>query len=329
MSESPGIALPAIAGREFRAIMAADIDQWLALIERIAAAEKPARHDQRADPEQVFASSKNEPAQNSIIGLDAEGVARAFGRVAKNADGPKAYISGGVDPRWQRRGVGSAVLRWQQAQTRRRFAQDGMAPVLLRAFSEESNAAERALLSRSGFRLVRYFTSMLRPLKGVLPHVDLDPGIELAPYAPGMSEAVRTAHNEAFADHWGSETRDEEAWGFMVNHPLARPDWSAVASDRVTGEVVGYQLASYDPDVLATQGRLEGYTELLGIRRPWRGRRIAAALLTDAMERFRAAGMEYASLEVDTENPTGALGLYERMGFHPTHRSVAWDCEPG
>ncbi len=329
MSEPSHVALPAAANLDFRAITPADIDQWLALIERIAAAENPPWHDQRADLEQVFASRKNDPAVNTVLGLDADGVARAYGRVAKNVGGPKAYAFGGVDPLWQRRGIGSAVLRWQLSQAKRRFAEDGQARVVVRAHSQEDNAAERALLFGTGFSPVRYFTEMVRPLAGDLPHVAVDAGIDLVPFTSDRSEEVRAAHNEAFADHWGSEPRDEEAWGFMVNHPLARPDWSTVAVDRGTGDVVGYQLASYDPDPLTTQGRQEGYTELLGIRRPWRGRRIAAALLADAMERFRLAGMDYATLDVDTENPTGAFGLYERMGFRPTHRSAAWDCEPG
>jgi ribosomal protein S18 acetylase RimI-like enzyme len=40
------------------------------------------------------------------------------------------------------------------------------------------------------------------------------------------------------------------------------------------------------------------------------------------MEAFRAAGMEAASLGVDAENPTGAVGLYERLGFAVNRRFV-------
>ena len=32
-----------------------------------------------------------------------------------------------------------------------------------------------------------------------------------------------------------------------------------------------------------------------------------------------------AALGVDTENPSGALGLYERMGYTPTRRSMAFE----
>ena len=138
---------------------------------------------------------------------------------------------------------------------------------------------------------------------------------------------MRLAHNAAFRDHWGSEPRDEEAWGFVVNDPQARPDLSGVVLDRSTGTVAGYQLATHDVEAALTRGFREGYTELLGVRREFRGRGIAQVLLADAMRRFAAAGMDVASLDVDSENPTGALALYIKMGYVAVNRSMAWDKE--
>ena len=144
-------------------------------------------------------------------------------------------------------------------------------------------------------------------------------------FGPALHEPVRLAHNAAFRDHWGSEPRDEEAWGFVVNDPQARPDLSGVVLDRATGTVAGYQLATHDAEGALTRGFREGYTELLGVRREFRGRGIAQALLADAMRRFTAAGMDVASLDVDSENPTGALALYVKMGYAVVNQSMAWD----
>ena len=43
------------------------------------------------------------------------------------------------------------------------------------------------------------------------------------------------------------------------------------------------------------------------------------------MRRFAAAGLDVASLDVDSENPTGALALYLKIGYEPVNRSLAWD----
>ena len=65
----------------------------------------------------------------------------------------------------------------------------------------------------------------------------------------------------------------------------------------------------------------------MAVRREWRGRGIAAALLVKAMESFRDAGLEYAGLDVDTENPTGALGTYTRLGYERRRGSVCYSKE--
>ena len=42
------------------------------------------------------------------------------------------------------------------------------------------------------------------------------------------------------------------------------------------------------------------------------------------MEAFTSEDLDYASLGVDAENLTGALQLYERLGFEPVKRFVAY-----
>jgi mycothiol synthase len=342
MTHNDASGLPAAGSRElpavdfpelhWRSASPADLDAWAALIARTAAAEQPVWFERRADLEQIMESKNNPVGPNAVLGLDSGGVARAYARLTKNKDGAKAHGFCAVDPQWQGRGVGSALLSWLEARTRQRFAEDAGAgsgsaePVpRLRIFVEEKQQHQCMLLEESGYGVVRYYNEMHCPLSAPLPEAPLDHGLELVPMEPGLSEAVRVAHNQVFADHWGSEPRDEESWGFVVNDPLARPDLSAVVLASSTGEVVAYQLASHDPDTAVTRGFAEGYTDLLGVRREFRGRGIAQALLADAMRRFAAAGMDKASLDVDSENPTGAMALYRKMGYAPVNTSLAWD----
>lgn len=315
-----------------------DLESWAALIARTAAVEQPVWFERREDLVQILESKKNRPAANTIIGLDGEGTPRAYARITKNPEGDKAYGFGCVDPEWQRRGIGTALLGWLESRTAARFREDmaghGGGPDLthvgrprLRLHTEEQHRHQAELFARSGFVVVRYYNEMHRTLNTPLPGFYLDSGLELVGMAPHLNEPVRQAHNDAFRDHWGSEPRDEESWADTVNDPLARPDLSAVVLNRATGQVAGYQLATHDPHIAVIRGFTEGYTDLLGVRREYRGRGIASALLTDAMRRFALAGLDKASLDVDSENPTGALALYTKMGYTVINRSMAWDKE--
>lgn len=327
------VHLPHADGLEFRPLVPDDVDQWLSLTRRIAAFEGAHLHAQRSELEAAFTDALNPAAENSVAGVDRDGVLRAFGGVQKGPAGEKAVIQGGVDPLWRRRGVGAVLLAWQEAQAAVRFAADNASAAehrvaKVRNYAEESNPGQQALLAGSGYSVVRYFSTMKRPLADI-PAVPVPEGITILPLTADLSEAVRCAHNEAFADHWGSEPRSPERWAVLMQHEHQRLDLCTVAVDNASGDVAGYQLATVDPDE-ATGGSPaeaggEGYTELLGVRRAWRGRGLAPALLADAMARFACAGLGSAALEVDTENPSGALGLYERMGYTPVRRSTVWD----
>ncbi|MET3370381.1 GNAT family N-acetyltransferase [Arthrobacter sp. M2012083] len=317
-------------GLNWRPATMEDVDNWAGLIARTAAVENPVWYEKHGDLVHVLESTKNPPETSTLLGLDSDGVARAYGRITKNPAGDKATGMACVDPEWQQRGIGSAVLVWQEGQVRTRFQSDQAmghttAPPRLRIQTEEQHEHQATLLMGHGYGAVRWFNEMHRPLSQQLPEAPLSAGLELRTLDPSLFEPVRQAHNDAFRDHWGSEPRDEESWRFTLEEPTARHDLSAVVIDSDTGEVAGYQLTSFDPDSAANRGFKEGYTELLGVRRAYRGRGIAQALLADAMQRYASAGMNVASLDVDSANPTGALQLYLGMGYAPVNRSMTWE----
>ena len=53
-----------------------------------------------------------------------------------------------------------------------------------------------------------------------------------------------------------------------------------------------------------------------------RGRRLGFALLVQALNDFATLGYERAAMDVDTQNPTGALRLYEKLGFEAFKRTI-------
>ena len=136
---------------------------------------------------------------------------------------------------------------------------------------------------------------MGRDLDGPLPDVPaMPPGLTLAPYAAERDEAVRQAHREAFADHWGATPPDEQRWTRWYTGPQTfRPDVSWLVLD---GEEVAAYLLSYfwAADAEAT-GVREAFVGQLGVRPAWRRRGLGGLLLATALRvvpgrRLRAVG---------------------------------------
>ena len=89
-------------------------------------------------------------------------------------------------------------------------------------------------------------------------------------------------------------------------------------------EVAGGILNAIDADQNAALGLQRGWLGGVFTRRAWRRRGLATALIAESLRLLRDRGMTSAGLGVDADNPSGALGLYEGLGFAVDSRSTAW-----
>lgn len=326
----PHVAVPGAGlGLLWRALDPADAP---ALHELVAAVEEGDAAPARTSLEEVaelFDGDWKDHARDTLVGVDPDGVMRAWAQVSTapgDARVVRAFALGGVHPQWRRRGVGAALLGWTEGRARQLLASSGKdLPARIAVYCDDSAHATMALLRSSPFRPARYYTDMRRSLDDPLPDARAVDGVSIVAWTPELDEAVRLAHNEAFADHWGSEPRTAGQW--THNRAMFAPGWSRVAVEDATGDVVGYALSGRYPQDWPVAGYSSGYTDLLGVRRAWRGRGIAVALLTAVMADYRADGMAYAELGVDTANPSGAHGLYAALGYEVIHGSTLWTVE--
>nr|WP_246221080.1 GNAT family N-acetyltransferase [Phytoactinopolyspora mesophila] len=307
-----------------------DVPAWYALVSTVEEHDDAVERSSERDLADVFKGTWRDPARDSVGGFDAQGRLRAFARsefepVTAGTLAP--ILFGAVHPEYRRRGIGRALIEWSEARARQQLgAVDSSLPARIRVFTDDHHMGAKALAESTGFTPLRWYVEMRRDLAQPLPGVNPAEGIRIEGYSAERDEEVRVTHNESFArDHWGSSPISAESWQLQViNTEGFRPDWSFVAYDTATGGVVGYTLASAYKQDWEAQGFSEGWTDLLGVRREYRGRGIAGALLAASMAAFAESGIEYAGLDVDTENPTGALGAYTRLGYDRCRTGVLY-----
>ncbi|MEE6274364.1 GNAT family N-acetyltransferase [Georgenia wangjunii] len=331
----PPSPLPAPVGDHglaWRSLSLADNVALVELLARIEEHDNPPYRTTVEESAENFAQAGNEAAHDMLGGFDADGVMRAFGMVRiRSGEGGlvRALCEGGVDPRWRRRGIGTALLAWQVERARQRVGDDRDVAARIVVHVEDGMDDAVSLLRRAGFAARRWYTEMRRDLAKEIPQVQLGANLRVEPWQPSLDDAVRRAHNEAFRDQWGAEQHTPETW--TQGRTFFAPEWSFVALDRTSdrARVAGYLMSGrYELDWPA-QGWTEGYTEVLGVRREWRGKRIATALLTTAMRAYAADGMQYAGLGVDRASRTAPLGLFTHLGYEPTRGSAMYTLEIG
>lgn len=193
---------------------------------------------------------------------------------------------------------------------------------VLRAWSPAKLTDRIERFTAAGYPPVRYFAEMLRDLDGPLPTISVSEKVAVVAWDDRFTNDVWQVSNIAFADHWGSVDKNLEDWRrTMVEDPHHRPDLSfvAISDDRV----VGYCMNRVYPEEFEIRKMKEGYIASLGVLPQWRRKGIASALIVASMERFLEEGFDHTSLHVDADSPTGAFGLYERLGFTQSDLSVS------
>jgi mycothiol synthase len=318
---------PPIEGLRFRRPRGDD-DDYEAIAEVIAAANL---HDgiqwlptARNLREGIESSVGVDPTTDVVITeIDGHAVAES-GTERVVRDGVAVYeVWGTMRPDVRRRGLGRALLRENLRRAKERSTSEPAAlAVDVRGQAHENEVGHRALLKSEGFKPIRWFFGMRRPTLADVPGAPLPDGLELRPVTADQHRAIFDAEREAFRDHWSSREQTDGDFSFTFGRTELDTDLWVVAwdGDEIAGVVQGWIY----PEENATLGVARGWLEHISVRRPWRRRGLGRAITAEALGRLAGAGMTEAMLGVDAENPTGALGLYEGLGFEVDHRSVTY-----
>jgi mycothiol synthase len=209
--------------------------------------------------------------------------------------------------RAQGRGLGAEMVERSEQRARERGA------VRMHQFAIGPDRAAAELLTSRGYRDVRHFYDMAIELE----ERPADPEIPVEPFREEDARAFHAALDEAFQDHWEHHGRTFEEW------------WERHAKSANFDPSLWFLIRDGDEVAAVTRNEANrnggGYIGAIGVRRPWRGKGYAKALLLRSFGEFYDRGSPRVTLGVDAQNPTGATHLYERVGMHVEAENVVFE----
>ena len=321
MTDTIDLAAPAIPGLRFRQYRGeADLPGMLSVY---TAAHEADGLEEVTTLEQMqlnYATLVNcDPARDMVIAEIGDEIV-AYARVfwTDLVEGGRTYENFGfVHPAWRRRGIGSALHRRNEHRLRTIAASHaGIEPKWLSSEGTDADAGNTALMLGDGYGPARWFYDMVAPTLEPIVAPPMPDGLELRPVTRDQYRRIWDAQAEAFRDHWGESEWTETGWlRFDADPDNADPSLWRVGWDG--DEIAGVIATNVPADENERYGRKRVYVAGVSVRRPWRRRGLARALLASSLVGARDAGYTSAALGVDTDSPTGATDLYRSLGFEP------------
>jgi mycothiol synthase len=305
------------AGYVARGATRADVDGMLAVLHAgdVLAVGEP--DTPRDFVDEVFASPFLDPSRDIWVIEDRHGIVACADLQAVNPS-VSCDAFARVHPEHTGRGLSTALLDTAEARARERTA--GAERAKLWSTADASDEAGISLLRSRGGSHIRSFLHMERALDDLandepVTQARLPEGVRFRAFRSDDAADWETFHRvleASFSDHFGFEPIDLDTFVTMWT---SFPTWdpTLVTFAETEDEVVGLVVSN------VTEATGLGWLSDVGVLPAYRGRGIAKALLGRAFADLRAKRCDRVRLNVDSENTTGATGLYEGVGMH-VHR---------
>jgi ribosomal protein S18 acetylase RimI-like enzyme len=266
-----------------------------------------------------YESLSNRDSSSEVIIAEVMGEPVAYGRIWSEPwnSGERVFwhIAHAI-PEWRKTNLRLAIFRFNEMQIRfmaknRPWA--GKTSCGAWALDEPNDWREMVLAE--GYTPVMHFYEMVRQSLEDIPDNPLPKGLELRSAKPEHYPEIWNATKEAFRDKpWFIESRyDREHYDLWLNWSTFMPDLWQVAWD---GDHVAGMAQNHVPlEENRVFDRKRGHTQNLFVLPRWRRRGLAKALLAKSLVVMRERGLKEATLDVETQNTSGELQLYESMGY--------------
>jgi mycothiol synthase len=290
------------------------------------AVDDAGEHYNEADLEEELANPDLELGKDVVGAFDGDELVGYFSVLVRKSDEDRrAYAFGVTHPERRGEGIGTLLADGMMARAAE-IQQSYGGPLRVMLSGVATNTDQAALAADMGLAADRWSFSMRTMLADVPAAPAFPDGYAVRLYAPDDAARWLAAHNLAFRDHPNFAAWDESEWQqWVVGSRNFRPALSffVTPSDDLSTIAAYVQTNEFDAYTEIT-GRREAYVGKVGTLPGHRGRGLASTLLRHCLVAYRDAGFDEAALDVDSLNPTGALGIYERAGFAVERKYVTY-----
>ncbi len=265
-----------------------------------------------------FRHLQNCNPKKDMICVEADGELVGFCRCEWRikADGTRIYQHAvHLVPEWRRRGLRASLVRENERRLREIARTHPKRPKkFIEATTSYFSNSWKSLLEREGYEPSSHTLILVRDFRDI-PDVPLPLGFEIRPYRKEQLKPIFFGAAEAFRDepNFKQEFWTNEGMQYFSEWRAFKPRlWQVAWAGR---NVAGASINMIDEEENKRYGRKWAYLMLVFVRRPFRKKGLASALISKSLRLLQDEDVAEAALGVDSENPSGARRLYERLGF--------------
>jgi mycothiol synthase len=256
-----------------------------------------------------------------IAEWDGETAGMVSAHVDRFREERKGFIMNlGVLPKFRREGIATKLLETALENLRNR----GMEVAETWAQTDRKDCMH--LFEKFGFKQVRITSIMTRKLDIVPEANTKSVQVTIRNMQVEKEKEIQLLNeldNETFKEHFNFRPRTIEE----TKYALFEMPWFTVQKwffALQNGQPVGYSGIAIDEGLNKEKNLKWGLIADIGVLKPNRRMGIGTSLMLHMMQSLKDLGMKDAFLYVDDMNPTGAIKLYEKLGFKTLRKSIMY-----